>query len=45
MDYTRTTLEAERLALLNSEARGDVIAWLTSPIMGVIHDEEDPHEH
>ena len=40
--YTMTTLEAERIAFLNGEDRGDVIAWLTSTRMGVIErgDEE-----
>ena len=41
MTYTITTLEAERLSLLNGEKRGDVIAWLTSPIMGTVEPEED----
>lgn len=39
--YTGQVLEAERLALLNGESRGDVLAWLTSPNMGVIESEDE----
>ena len=39
--YTGQVLEAERLALLNGESRGDVLAWLTSPNMGVIETEDE----
>ena len=34
MNYTAYTLEAERIALLNSESKGDVLAWLTAPNYG-----------
>lgn len=36
MTYTETALEAERVAFLNGEDRGDVIAWLTSTTTGHI---------
>lgn len=39
MDYIERTLEAERVALLNGEERGDVIAWLT--VMGTIDNDWD----
>jgi hypothetical protein len=41
MTYTLKTLEAERMSLLAGEERGDVLAWLTSPTMGVIEREWD----
>lgn len=36
MDYTETTLTAERLSLLEGEEKGDVLAWLTAPNIGHI---------
>lgn len=44
MSYTEQTLIAEHLALWSGEDRGDVIAWLTSPRMGLIETEEDWNE-
>ena len=44
MTYTDLAAEAERLAFLNSETRGDVLAWLTSPGYGVIEKEWDDEE-
>lgn len=39
--YTETSLEAERLALLTGEKRGDVLAWLTGPHIGTTDEEDD----
>ena len=41
MDFTETTLTAERVAFLNGESKGDVLAWLTSPIIGRVEKEWD----
>lgn len=41
MTYTETTLEAERVALLEGEKRGDVLAWLTGSNIGLIEREWD----
>lgn len=41
MNYLETTIQAERVALLEGERRGDVIAWLTSPIIGRVESEWD----
>ena len=44
MTFTITALEAERMALLNGEETGDVLAWLTSPITGTIPTDWDDEE-
>lgn len=41
MTYTETTIEAERVALLEGEKRGDVLAWLTAPGIGHVEREWD----
>lgn len=39
--YTEAVLEAERVAFLNGEERGDVLSWLTGPNVGLIEREWD----
>lgn len=39
MTYTEMTVAAERIALLEGEDRGEVIAWLTSSNVGEVEDD------
>lgn len=44
MTYTETTVQAERIALLEGEEKGDVLAWLTATSTGTIEKEWDDND-
>ena len=44
MNYLETTIQAERVALLEGERRGDVISWLTGSNVGFIEREWDEND-